>query len=80
MDATIDGVTPFQVLPADKVRVIIHNIAECVLVSSGILYILDIFNLLPWDTTPYNSIKERFGDDYYDNLNMKNRTNTTFHS
>ena len=54
-----NGNIPFTILPMDKVRSWVRSTAQGYLNLAGILWILDCFNLLPWDTTVYNSLKER---------------------
>ena len=53
------GNLPFLVLPIDKGRTIVRNVGRISLDIAGGLWLLDCFGFLPWDTTPYASIKQR---------------------
>jgi hypothetical protein len=48
-----------QVLPIDDKKQEVREAAWMVLNLSGLLWLADLAGLLPWDTTPYNSLAER---------------------
>lgn len=54
-----DGSLPFEVLPMDPIRAQVREAAIVVRNVCGALFIADELDLLPWDTTPYGSLKER---------------------
>lgn len=54
-----DGSMPFDVLPMDPARARVRDAASITLGLLGILWLADLADLLPWDTTPYASLAER---------------------
>lgn len=54
-----DGSVPFDIIPLDQVRATVRDVAWASLNFLGVLWVADLAGLLPWDTTPYNSLKER---------------------
>eukprot|EP00322_Chrysochromulina_rotalis_P014438 CAMPEP_0115864400 /NCGR_PEP_ID=MMETSP0287-20121206/19183_1 /TAXON_ID=412157 /ORGANISM="Chrysochromulina rotalis, Strain UIO044" /LENGTH=412 /DNA_ID=CAMNT_0003318873 /DNA_START=30 /DNA_END=1268 /DNA_ORIENTATION=+ len=54
-----DGSLPFKMLPIDETRAKIRSAAFGWLNLLGMLWVLDLNHMLPWDTTPYGSVAER---------------------
>ena len=54
-----NGNIPFEIKKIDIMRKLIRDFAISTLETASILFIFDTFDLLPWDTTSYSSIKER---------------------
>ena len=48
-----------QVLPIDADKQEVRKAAWMILNLSGLLWLADLAGLLPWDTTPYNSLAEK---------------------
>jgi hypothetical protein len=53
-----DGL-PFTYLPIDRTRQTVRTTAKAVLATYGAFVAADKAGLVPWDTTPYNSLAER---------------------
>ena len=54
-----DGSMPFAVLPLDANRAQVREAARGFLNLLGVLWLADCADLLPWDSTVYNSLQER---------------------
>lgn len=59
-----DGDLPFVVLPIDKIRLQVRDLAQVFLYTFLIINGAAEFNLIDYDNTPYNSIKEK--EEYYE--------------